>query len=95
MHSSYLTAILPGLSLTGLGLGLVFSTATNTGTEGVRASDAGVASATVNTAQQVGGSLGLIGRPPRLTGRQPTEIQCDFPLAHRTARVRSCPHSRS
>jgi hypothetical protein len=42
----------------GLGLGLVFSTGFNTATLGVDREDAGVASATVNTAQQVGGSLG-------------------------------------
>ena len=42
----------------GIGLGLVFPTAMNGGTRGVASKDAGVASATVNTSQQVGGSIG-------------------------------------
>jgi EmrB/QacA subfamily drug resistance transporter len=58
VSSSYAPQILPGLLVTALGLGLVFSTAMNTATYGVSASDAGAASATVNTAQQIGGSLG-------------------------------------
>jgi hypothetical protein len=37
---------------------VVFSTAINTATLGVEPADAGVASATVNASQQVGGSLG-------------------------------------
>jgi EmrB/QacA subfamily drug resistance transporter len=58
VSSSYAAHILPSLLITGLGLGLVFSTAINTATADVSVSDAGVASATVNTAQQIGGSLG-------------------------------------
>jgi hypothetical protein len=42
----------------GLGLGLVFAPAVNTGTFGVAPYDAGVASATVNVGQQAGGSIG-------------------------------------
>lgn len=56
--TSYLTGILPALLLMGVGLGLVFSTVLNSATLGVQPRDAGVASATVNAAQQVGGSLG-------------------------------------
>jgi hypothetical protein len=58
VDSTYGAHVLPGLILLGLGLGLIFSPAFNTATSGVDPSDAGVASATVNTAQQVGGSLG-------------------------------------
>jgi EmrB/QacA subfamily drug resistance transporter len=57
-HSGYVTTILGPLILTGLGMGLVFSTAFNTGTYGVAPRDTGVASATVNTGQQLGGSIG-------------------------------------
>jgi len=46
------------LLIMGVGLGLVFSKAINTATLGVRPNDAGVASASVNACQQVGGSLG-------------------------------------
>jgi EmrB/QacA subfamily drug resistance transporter len=56
--TAYLTGILPALVVLGAGLGLVFSTAMNSATLGVQPHDAGVASATVNAAQQVGGSLG-------------------------------------
>jgi EmrB/QacA subfamily drug resistance transporter len=58
VHSSYSTAVLPTLVFLGVGLGLVFAPAMNTGTAGVESHDAGVASATVNTSQQVGGAIG-------------------------------------
>jgi EmrB/QacA subfamily drug resistance transporter len=57
-HSSYPAHILPGTILLGLGLGLTFMPAIATATSGVSPKDAGVASASVNTAQQVGGSIG-------------------------------------
>ncbi len=44
--------------LLGVGLGLVFAPGFSLATYGVEASDSGVASATVNTMQQVGGSVG-------------------------------------
>ena len=55
--SSYGTAV-PTLFLMGLGIGLIFAPSMSTATFGVRPSDAGVASATVNAMQQVGGSVG-------------------------------------
>ncbi len=58
LHSSYVTAVLPALMVLGLGLGQVIAPSINTGTFGVRPSDAGVASASVNTGQQLGGSVG-------------------------------------
>ena len=58
VDSSYAGHILPALLVTGLGLGLIFAPAINTATLGVAPSDAGVASATVNSCQQVGGSIG-------------------------------------
>jgi EmrB/QacA subfamily drug resistance transporter len=57
-HSGYATTILGPIIVTGLGMGLMFSTAFNTGTYGVRPQDTGVASASVNTGQQLGGSIG-------------------------------------
>jgi len=56
--SSYAGDVLPGLLVIGAGMGLVFAPAMSTATLGVRPSDAGVASAMVNTGQQVGGSIG-------------------------------------
>jgi EmrB/QacA subfamily drug resistance transporter len=58
LSSSYASAVLPPLLVAGAGLGAVIAPAINTGTFGVAPSDAGVASASVNTGQQLGGSLG-------------------------------------
>ena len=58
VHSSYATAVLPSLLILGIGFGLVFAPVFNTGTFGVPPHDAGVASATINTGQQLGGSIG-------------------------------------
>ncbi|MEI6447169.1 MAG: hypothetical protein WCO96_04715 [Actinomycetes bacterium] len=56
--STYLTAVMPALIILGIGFGLIFATAINTATSGVRPEDAGIASALVNTCQQVGGAAG-------------------------------------
>ncbi|WP_261720248.1 MFS transporter [Streptomyces sp. FZ201] len=56
--SDYLTSVLPQLIVIGLGLGMVMPPAMQLATGGVAAEDAGVASATVNAMQQVGGSIG-------------------------------------
>ncbi|MFD9332165.1 MFS transporter [Streptomyces sp. NPDC060065] len=58
VDSAYATHLLPGLLLTGLGMGLTFMPVFATATAGVAPQDAGVTSATVNTSQQVGGSIG-------------------------------------
>jgi len=58
LRTSYLDWILLSLILVGAGLGVVFGCALNTATYGTGAADAGVASALVNTNQQVGGSIG-------------------------------------
>ncbi len=58
LHSNYASAVLPSLVLLGVGLGSVFAPVINTATFGVPPQDAGVASATVNTGQQLGGSIG-------------------------------------
>lgn len=58
VSSSYAGHVLPALLVIGLGLGLILSPSMNTATLGVRPDDAGVASATVNSCQQVGGSIG-------------------------------------
>jgi MFS family permease len=54
----FLTYLLPAELLIGTGLGCVWMPAMSTATAGVRPGDAGVAAATVNAAQQVGGALG-------------------------------------
>jgi EmrB/QacA subfamily drug resistance transporter len=56
--SSYVTGVLPGLLVIGVGMGCIFAPAFSAGTLGVAPSEAGIASAMVNTSQQVGGSIG-------------------------------------
>jgi EmrB/QacA subfamily drug resistance transporter len=56
--SSYGANIVGPLLLIGLGIGSVMAPAMNTATAGIDPRDAGVASATVNTMQQIGGSIG-------------------------------------
>jgi MFS family permease len=58
VSSGYAVSVLPSLLALGLGMGMVFAPAINTATAGVRREDSGVASALVNTMQQVGGSIG-------------------------------------
>ena len=55
---SYATQVLPAEILIGLGFGLTFMPVFAVATSGVAPQDAGVTSATLNTAQQVGGSIG-------------------------------------
>src|ERR1700710_1762411 len=58
-NETYVGSILPALILAGLGFGLIFAPAIATATLGVPAYEAGIASAMVNTSQQVGGSIGV------------------------------------
>jgi EmrB/QacA subfamily drug resistance transporter len=59
VHGSYVGDLLTGLMPLSIGMGLVFVPITLLGTGGVHEDDAGLASGLFNTAQQVGGSLGL------------------------------------
>src|SRR5437588_12679754 len=56
--SSYASDVLPGLLVLGVGMGCIFAPAFSTATLGVEGREAGIASAMVNTSQQVGGSVG-------------------------------------
>jgi EmrB/QacA subfamily drug resistance transporter len=58
LDTAYASHVLPALLLMGVGMGFIFAPAFNLATLGVHASDSGVASATVNTMQQIGGSVG-------------------------------------
>ncbi|MBI0300503.1 MFS transporter [Streptomyces sp. PRKS01-29] len=58
LDTSYPALILPGFLLLGLGMGTAFMPAMSLATHGVEPRDAGVASAMVNTSQQVGGAIG-------------------------------------
>jgi EmrB/QacA subfamily drug resistance transporter len=56
--SSYAGSVLPGLIIIGIGMPCIFAPSFATATLGVARHEAGVASAMVNTCQQVGGAIG-------------------------------------
>ncbi|WP_026876634.1 MFS transporter [Jiangella gansuensis] len=58
VDSSYVGLLLPAQLLLGLGLGSTFMPAMSLATYGVEPRDAGIASAMINTSQQVGGAIG-------------------------------------
>lgn len=58
LHTAYTTHVLPSLVVLGLGFGLSLAPAFSTGTIGLAPHDAGVGSASLNTSQQIGGSIG-------------------------------------
>ncbi len=58
LGTSYAAVILPGMLLLGLGMGTAFMLTMSLATHGIEPRDAGVASAMVNTSQQVGGAIG-------------------------------------
>jgi EmrB/QacA subfamily drug resistance transporter len=58
VDSTYAGAVLGPIMVTGAGIGMSMPPAMNTGTYGVAHGDAGVASATLNVGQQLGGSIG-------------------------------------
>src|SRR3954469_11984080 len=91
--SSYVGHVLPALLVLGVGMGNIFAPAFASATYGVAPSDSGVASATVNTMQQVGGSIGTAllssifasAAASYLEGRRPT------PQLAEQAAVHGCP----
>ncbi len=58
VDSAYASHVMPSLILMGVGFGLIIAPSFATATLGVPRHDTGVASAMVNTSQQVGGSIG-------------------------------------
>jgi EmrB/QacA subfamily drug resistance transporter len=59
VHGSYLTDLLPGTLVLSLGIGFMFVAVATAANAGVRPDQAGLAAALLNSAQQVGGALGL------------------------------------
>jgi EmrB/QacA subfamily drug resistance transporter len=58
-HGSYVTDLLPGYLLAGVGLGFAFVPDAIAALEGVTPEQAGIASGLINTSQQIGGALGV------------------------------------
>ena len=80
VDSTYAAGILPPMMVVALGLGFVFAPAFALGTLGIEAHDAGVASATVNVSQQIGGSIGTA-----LLNTIATSAAAGFVASHVTA----------
>jgi EmrB/QacA subfamily drug resistance transporter len=57
-HTGYAAGVVGPIIVTGIGMGMVFAPAINSGTFGVAPQDAGVASATLTVGQMLGGSIG-------------------------------------
>ena len=79
--STYLADLLPGIMLTSIGMGLVFVPVTLIATSGVPVDDAGLASGLFNTAQQIGGALGLAVLTTLATNRTEDELSVARPRA--------------
>ncbi|PZF79794.1 MFS transporter [Jiangella anatolica] len=58
VESSYVTELLGPLAVVGAGMGFIYAAALQSGTHGVTHEDAGVASATLQIGQQLGGAVG-------------------------------------
>jgi EmrB/QacA subfamily drug resistance transporter len=90
LHTSYVSHVLPYLLVLGIGFGLSVAPAFSTGTLGLAPQDAGVGSATLNTAQQVGGSIGTAllntlaasAAASYLVGRAPTPANFRAAVLH-------------
>jgi EmrB/QacA subfamily drug resistance transporter len=80
-QSAYPSTVLGPMMVTGIGFGLMYSMAFNAGTYGVPPRDAGVASATVSTGQQLGGSIGTA-----LLNTIATTATASYLTAHRPGR---------
>lgn len=59
VHANYLADVLPGIVLMAAGMAAVFVTTTMVTTSGVSHQESGLVSGLLNTAQQIGGALGL------------------------------------
>ena len=79
-HGSYATDILPAFIILPLGAGLAFLSVTNAAVAGVESSEAGLASALLNTSQQVGGAVGL-GLLSTIAASRTTSVLASNPQA--------------
>ena len=79
VHGTYLSDLLPGFLLVGVGLGFSFVPISIAALAGVRPAEAGLASGLFNTTQQIGGALGIAVLSTIATS------QTSHALAHGTA----------
>ena len=90
VHTSYVAAVLGPLLVAGAGIGLSMPPSMNAGTFGVAPRDAGVASATLNVGQQLGGSVGTA-----LLNTIATSAAAAYLTSHFSPAVAASPASRS
>ncbi|RFA12483.1 MFS transporter [Subtercola boreus] len=77
---NYFTEVLPGLVLLGIGLSMLFVTLQNLALTGVAPHDAGAASATVNAALQIGGSIGVSVFTAIYAGVEKSSLESGVPV---------------
>jgi predicted MFS family arabinose efflux permease len=78
VDSSYVGLLLPAQLLLGLGLGTTFMPAMSLSTYGVEPRDSGIASAMINTSQQVGGAIGTAALNTIAAGATTTYIAANI-----------------
>ncbi|HYZ54076.1 MAG TPA: MFS transporter [Streptosporangiaceae bacterium] len=88
VHSGYASAVLGPMLVTGAGIGMSMPPSMNTGTFGVAPRDAGVASATLNVGQQLGGSIGTA-----LLNTIATSAAASYAASHLSATMHSSPQA--
>jgi EmrB/QacA subfamily drug resistance transporter len=89
VHSGYASTVLGPLLVAGAGIGLSMPPSMNAGTFGVAPSDAGVASATLNVGQQLGGSIGTA-----LLNTIATSAAAAYLASHITSAIAVSPSAR-
>jgi Na+/melibiose symporter-like transporter len=82
VDATYLTDILPALTLLGIGFGIAMPALTSLAMSGVGDRDAGVASGIFNTTQQVSGALGLAAAASVAAARTSTTLGHGAELGH-------------
>jgi EmrB/QacA subfamily drug resistance transporter len=85
VHGGYMTHVLPGLIVMGLGLGATFVSLLGAATAGVPPRLAGLASGLVNTSQQIGGALGLAVLSGISASSTTRYLENSHPVTHHTA----------
>jgi EmrB/QacA subfamily drug resistance transporter len=82
VSASYVTHLLPAICLIAIGMGLIFVPITLTAVAGVEERDNGIASAMLNVAQQVGGTIGLSALVTVFTSASRHEVTSRASLVH-------------
>ena len=83
---SYVTDLLPGFLLIGVGIGFSFVPITIAALAGVEPAEAGLASGLINTSQQIGGALGIAALSTIATSRTEDAVSAGTGSAQRIGR---------